>query len=153
MAREDFPQEGLLSNILVGLGILDSAPSHRFLCRLLSESEHPFVRAEVLEALSFEHEHGDFRIALPYLAPEADVQETLSALYMLEFLGYAGRRPKAAREHISPLLSHENPNVRSFAVSALAQNRSNRALILSLENDPYLSVRAAVLEAIWKMDR
>ncbi len=146
------PETRLLSALLIASGNVDTRESHSLLLKVLAESRHAQVRGDALEAMAFEDHCFELELVCQYAAFHAEVPEILSAVYALEFHGFAGEHPEQARNVLCPLLSHIHPMVRVYAVRALSFNSSNRNLILALKDDPEAHVRTEVKEAVRVMN-
>lgn len=142
------PERNLLCNLLLAFGFMDTKRSHAVLARLACESASHLVRADALEAMAFEKRFFDLDLVLPFLHETTSTPELLSALYAIQYTGYAKNRPDDARERLRPLLNHPYGHVRAYTVDILGNDPSNFSLIETLQDDPHMLVREWVADAL-----
>jgi hypothetical protein len=148
----DSGQRHLRTCLMVALGIMDTYMGHRALSRW-ARAPDPDVRADALEGIAFEKQYFDEALVLSFFRSNVTDAELLSALYALQFWGFAAKRFHLARHLIRPLLDHDNVNVQSFAVEALAESPSNQRLLRRLQDHPSEAVRSAATERLaWRFD-
>ncbi len=145
---EQQPGHRLLCQLLFVVGRMDTIRSHRLIEEIIRSVKNPKLRALALDATAFEEELFDLGLVVDFLAEGHHPDEMVSSLYALTYQNLARTHPEIARRAIVPLLTHETPRVRAYAVGALAVSPSNRALIAELPDDPDEAVRSSVMDAL-----
>lgn len=157
----DFERADFIRYLLESFGFIDTFQSHQFLMEVFENGNEKYnklnealvqwqwgnMRAHSIDAMAYEKEYFDTEFVVGLLEPDADHHYLCNALFgiMLHYIKIEGSID--ARSRIAPLLEHENPRVRSYALDTIGY-RSNFDLIEKMVNDESPEVREMALQRI-----
>lgn len=133
--------------LMTVLGLLSTRASHRFLARVLRESELPSIRGEVLTAMAFEaHPLFKARLILPFLRSEHIVDEVLSSLYALSYKRLSHHQQEQVLANIAHLAHHPYPLIPGYVGNVLTSiDQPEQALDKMIRNAPSTDREALIV--------
>jgi hypothetical protein len=144
----EFPwgkERSFFGALLYAISCIDNESSHSLLIEYLSCLQNPHLRADVVEAMSFEKRMFDVDLMMKHVVGQTEESILLSGLYAMKWHYFEFCE---LNSNLFPLLDHPLATVRSYTVEALANSQDNLEMIAKLSDDPDPEVRRAVADAV-----
>ncbi len=129
-------EANFVGEILMLIGMMNTAEAHAFLCSVFENSPSARLRSGAVDAMGYEEDFFDRKIILSILRMDDEWLVCCALWVFLMQLTQVKGRYKLMDEYVVPHLKSRSPLVRHHALDILAEHPKFKPVIRPLVNDP-----------------